>query len=87
MNRLKAWHVFDGDPYESSLLVFAETRNRARVLAQRAGLWEYEDYERIGARRARTWDAFCDGERVIEQNSDLPVAAPPFYDGGDGEAA
>lgn len=77
---LKAWHVFDGDPYESSLLVFASTRSKARWLAYRKGPWEYDAYIHISARRAPQWDAYADGLNVIETNSDLPVGAPPFYD-------
>ena len=74
-----AWHIFDGDPYEASLLVFAASRNRARYIAYRYCLWDYQEYVHVSARRAPPWDGLFDCEKVVETNEDLPAGAPPFY--------
>ncbi|MCB1719230.1 MAG: hypothetical protein KDK05_29195 [Candidatus Competibacteraceae bacterium] len=80
MSNLKAWHCGTGDDNEFSLLVFAETRNRARYMALKAGLWDYESYEYIWAKRAAPqFDDYADRERVIETNDELPDGAPAFY--------
>ena len=77
---IKAWHVFSGEPWESSMLVFAPTAARARYMACKRGLWDYGDYTDTRARRAKQWDAYADREWVAEQNEDLPAGAEPFYD-------
>lgn len=77
-DKIKAWHVHDGEPGEASELVFATTRNMARSLSCRAGLWEWE-YQNTTAKRAPKWDAYADRERVIEHNDQLPKDAPHFY--------
>lgn len=78
---MKAWHVYVGSPDIDGehLLVFAATRNRARMLAMRKGPWSWDRYEDIRARRAPQWDEFADAERIIEDNRDLPVGALAFY--------
>ncbi len=76
---LKAFHVFAGEPHECPLLIFTTTANKARKMACSYGLWEYGSYVETKARRAKNWDAWADAERVIEQNSDLPEGAEPFY--------
>ena len=76
---MKAWHVHDGEPSECSLLVFAETRNGARFLGFRNGTWDFESYVGMRAIRAPKWDAYATAVRVIDENDDLPVGAPPFY--------
>lgn len=75
-----AWHVFSGDPNESSLLVFAPTAARARYMAWKQGLWDYGDYIDTRARRAPQWDAYANREWVAEKNEDLPSGAEPFYE-------
>jgi len=73
--------VFCCDPYDGSLLVFAETANKARVKACRNGPYEWSDeYLDTRARRAKEWDKYADAERIIETNDDLPAGAPAFYD-------
>lgn len=82
---LRAWHVFELDSYKSivnSLLVFAETRNDARIIAIQHGPWDYESYLSVQAKRAKDWDEhikFSDFD-IIETNDDLPKDAPAFYD-------
>lgn len=76
---MKAWHVHDGDPLEASTLVFAATRNRARVLAYRSAAWDYDEYVRLQASRAPKWDGLFAEERVVDCNDELPAGAPPFY--------
>ena len=80
--QIKAWHIFDGDPYESSLLIFASSANRARQMAHGHGTWEYEEYIFIRARRAPKWDGCFSEEKIIDTNDDLPTEAPRFYDDG-----
>ena len=77
---MKAWHIFEGDPCESSLLVFAENRNRAKQMAHQNGTWKYEEYIHIRANRAPEFDGIFNAERVVDTNDDLPVSAPRFYD-------
>ncbi len=76
---MKAWSVHDGFPQQSSLLVFAETANRAKGLAMRAGLWEFDEYVAMRAKRSPQFDLYSQAERVIETNQDLPPGAPHFY--------
>ena len=76
---MKAWHVYDGEPGQSDLLVFAETRSRARKMAKDIGLWEYEDWICIRAKRCQEFDQFFEDERVVDTNDDLPPDAPRFY--------
>lgn len=79
---MMAWHVFDGDPSDGSLLIFATTRNGARSTAVNAGLWDFE-YQHTTALRAPQWDSYAtSAPAVVETNDDLPDQAPPFYDEG-----
>jgi len=80
---MKAWHVDDGD-CEANLLIFAASRNRARYIALTHGLWEFDSYHLIRARRAKKWDGLFEAEKVIDTNEDLPAGAEPFY-ADDGE--
>ncbi|MCB1715526.1 MAG: hypothetical protein KDK05_10370 [Candidatus Competibacteraceae bacterium] len=79
MSNLKAWHCGIGDDNEFSLLVFAETRNRARKMAADAywNYWHCVDYVDMWAKRAAPqFDDYADRERVIETNDELPDGAP-----------
>lgn len=80
VSHLRAWHVFQGEPTEGSLLIFASNRNRAKTVGFKKGPWEWEGYLTLSARRAPEWDKFALEERVIEANDELPKDAPPFYD-------
>jgi hypothetical protein len=83
---MKAWHVHDGYPLESSTLVFAPTRNRARTLAQRHAAWDYDEYVLLRAVRAPKWDGLSAVELVCDTNEDIPAGGDPFYrEGEDGE--
>lgn len=74
---MRAWHCFCGNPCDGSLLVIAETRNRAKVLASRS-VWEWE-YIDISVRAANpVYDDVSDHERIVETNDDLPSHSPPF---------
>lgn len=75
-----AWHVFEGEAWEASMLIFAPTSTRARSLASKHGTWfDFEEYIYIRARRAKQWDHLFDCEKVIDTNEELPAGAPPFY--------
>lgn len=80
MPELKAWHVWQGDPWDGSLLVFAYTRNQARLRGFMDGPWEWDEYVHTRSIRAKDWDEHADRVRVIETNDDLPEGAKPFYD-------
>lgn len=75
---MKAWTVFCGDVVDGAVLVFAETRNRARQLGVGAwpGNWYYMD---VSAKRARAWDGLRQGEDCIVDESDMPAAWPRFF--------
>lgn len=76
---MKAWHVFSGDPQDGSLLVIAPTRNRARKLGLKAGLWDFGEWIDTRANRAKAYDGLFDRETVVEDNDGLPEGAEPFY--------
>jgi hypothetical protein len=83
---MKAWHVMDtAIDGEAHLLVFAETRNRARQMGFEHGTWDFEEYIHTRAKRAPAWDGLLEQERVIDTNEDLPPGAPPFYSEGEDE--
>lgn len=74
---LRAFHCFNGSPSDGSLLVIAESRNRAKYLASKS-VWEWP-YSEINARLANpVYDAISDRECVIETNDELPPNVPPF---------
>jgi hypothetical protein len=75
-----AYHVFAGDPQDGSLLVFAPTASKARMLGMKKGPWEWDFYTDTRARRARAWDGIFNEEKVIETNDELPKGTKPFYD-------
>lgn len=91
---MKAWHVFElacWSNYKTivnSLLVFASTRNKARSIAFNAGLWDYEYYIDVRAKRRPEYDEYTSlgtdfwgiHTNIIETNDDLPAGAPDFYD-------
>ena len=79
---LKAYNVFPGkDPFdEGCILVFAETRNKARLVGLN-GPWLHTDYLTMSARRVKRFDKYAEGERpyYYETNDELPE--PFFYEG------
>jgi hypothetical protein len=75
--KVRAWHVHDGEPGEASVLVFAETRNRARVLGTQSD-WDFE-YINTEAKLAPQWHTYASTEKIINDNSELPEGAPKFY--------
>ena len=77
---MKAWHCFADKPGVADLLVIAATRNEARHAAQTAGLWDYDGYENVKARRAPDWDDMRDEPDVIETNGEITCWFPGFYD-------
>jgi hypothetical protein len=81
---IKAYAIIpDSDTGDGALLVFAESRNRARYVALTHGTWEYDGYERINARRAPEYDGAFDTEYVVDTNGDLPPGYPAFYSDAD----
>ena len=77
-NRRKAWATFVEFPMDGALLVYAETRNKARWIAAKNGTWEWE-YADIKAVRVKEYDKYYSGVSVIEDNDELPEEAPAFY--------
>jgi hypothetical protein len=85
---IKAFKIIpDPDTGDGAMLVFAESRNRARYVAYTHGTWEYDDYWRINARRAPEYDGVFDAEAVADTNDDLPAGYPAFYSDSDDEGA
>ena len=74
---MKAWAAYCGDDW--SILVWAEKRSRAIVLAMREGFDESE-YIYWRATRMPKYDKYADVETVVTTNSELPNNAPLFYD-------
>ena len=75
---MKAWHCCHLHIGDSDLLVFAETRNKARKAALDAGLWGYE-YASLTAYRAHDWDDMPGDAVVIETNEGISADFPDFY--------
>jgi hypothetical protein len=81
---IKAYAIIpDRETGDGALLVFADSRNRARYVALTHGTWEYDDYWRIKTRRAPEYDGAFDTETVVDTNDDLPAGHPAFYDDTD----
>lgn len=60
---MKAWVVTDEDSYEGgSTVVFAETRGKAKLKAQRTNACEDADFTRITCRRMPDADKFYKGQ-------------------------
>lgn len=76
---MKAWITFEGEPIDGCLLVYAETRNKARWIAARSIWGDDWEYPYIGARRNKQYDHYYDGRSSIEANDELPDGAPDFY--------
>lgn len=75
---MKAYMLFSGYPQDGCLLVYAETRNKARYLGT-GSPWHW-DYEDINSFRRPKFDQYCDEPRAFETDDDLPDDAPEFYD-------
>ena len=77
---MKAYMVYPGNNLdEGCILAFAETRNEARQLGMRSGLWPGYGYFSFGAIRKPGYDKHYRGMAIIELNSELPVGAPDFF--------
>ena len=76
---MRAYKTLVDDSGMGSLLIFAESANRARYMALRHGTWEYDDYWSINVRRAKAYDGAYTVETVIDTNEVLPEGYPPFY--------
>ena len=76
---MKAYIVFDEDPYWGCVLVYAENRNKAKMASyNKLFKWDYID---MTALRRPDYDKYYNGNPVIETNGDLPNDAPEFYIG------
>lgn len=79
---LKAYVVFPGETPidEGCLLVFAETRNKARKFAH-GHFWGECEYIYMTALRRPSWDSIAKGEVTycVETNDGLPNGCVPFY--------
>jgi len=73
----KAFMIFSGCPSDGCLLVFAENRNKAKSLSVGSNWdWEYQD---MNSRREPEYDKYATKPMRIEDNSELPEGAPPFF--------
>jgi hypothetical protein len=77
---MKAYNVYPGEtPFDDGcVLVYAETRNKAKLKAYRAGPWtlDYIDFKAI---RVPKFDEYYNGRQLIEENRELPEDAPRFF--------
>lgn len=76
---MKAYIVFVDNPMDGCLLVFAETRGKAKMK-----WWDPWEWNCISANRVKQYDKYIKDEtpKVIETNEDLLIhdpTAPPFY--------
>ena len=80
---LKAYMTWPGDisRVECCLLVYAQSRNKARAYACHYGFWD-DEYIDIHARRKPDFDQYAVGEQIyaVETNDDLPDGVE-FYSG------
>lgn len=77
---MKAYMVYPGNNLdEGCILAFAETRNEARQLGMKCGLWPGYDYVSFKAIRKPKYDKYYKGMAIIERNSELPPGAPEFF--------
>lgn len=79
---LKAYNVYPGnDPFdEGCILVFADRRNKARLMGHHQGPW-CVPYIEMSAKRVKNFDKHAIGNEpyFVESNEDLPE--PFFYEG------
>ena len=83
---MKAYCVYPSkDPFDCGcVLVFSETKNRAKSFAYRKGPW-ITDYTDFRAIRKPEYDKyfqsidFIGGVPIVETNDDLPDGVPPFF--------
>jgi len=78
---MKAWMADSGYPVDGCLLVFAETRGKARYVAVNNGIADgfLNEYQHIRCRRMPAFDKWYRDQVIIVTNDDLPEGAPPFY--------
>lgn len=71
---MKAYNVYPGDNmfHEGCVLVYANTRNKARQLGFKKGPWNGYDYIDFNALRVKPFDNVFNKEIVIESNKELP---------------
>lgn len=79
---LKAFVVYPApDPYdEGCILVYANTRNQARMIGYTKGPWvNHDGYLSFRAQRAAWFDKWAEGNKpyFCETNDELPE---PFFD-------
>lgn len=74
---MKAWLVFHDDSW--CLMVFAETRNRAKALASEKGPCDMP-YVECRAVRLPDYDVHASSEQVMVTNDDLPDGAPDYWE-------
>ena len=81
---MKAWHVHDGYPEEGSLLIYAETRNKARhmFITDHPLIGDFE-YRLTIAKRVPEWDDLFDKPTTICSDSELPKGSPQFWEDED----
>ena len=62
------------------LLVYAETRGKAKAAFLSEFYDQCDDYLTLRAWRQKDYDKFYTGQKFVMENNDLPEGAPPFYD-------
>ncbi len=76
---MKAWMADGGSPEDGCLLVFAETRNKARYIATGFEFNFCDEYEYVRCRRRPEFDKWYVGKSIVVTNAELPDGCPAFY--------
>ena len=78
---MKAWIADDGRAEDGCLLIYAETRNKAKTAAVYSGICIgfLDEYIHVRCRRMPQFDQWYRDKVIIEENRDLPKGCPPFY--------
>jgi len=81
---MKAWCIFIGhSPHDDgAVLVYAHTRNDAKMIAFDQGPWTGCDYIDLRAWRMPKFDEHYNSTygNYFERNEDLPKLSPKFFD-------
>lgn len=68
----RAWPYEDGWIDDGFMLIYATSRNCAKVLAFRDGMWPETPYYEIRARRIQSCDKYAGQSPAICRDKDLP---------------
>lgn len=74
-----AFQLYEESPEYGCLLVFAESRGKAKSLGVRCGPFMDWSFPKVSCRRIQKYDGLFDKPCVIETNNELPPGTEHFY--------